>query len=145
MSKNSQATDKLAIKIQVPDTLIEPMEVDAEKRMKADSEYVDPGWRVLGVPYGGQIKGRDADGEAFHEQTEIWLKSGDYVNLTYYHGFDPEEPGKKQEKPALIGRATYTGKDSRGHWFEPMLDESEPLAKRLLDAGIEKLRASSGR
>jgi HK97 family phage major capsid protein len=136
--------DKLAIKIQVPDTLIEPMEVDAEKRMKADSEYVDPGWRVLGLPYGGHMKGRDADGEAFHEQTEIWLKSGDYVNLTYYHGFDPEEPGKKQEKPALIGRAVYSGKDSRGHWFEPMLDESEPLAKRLLDAGVEKLRASSG-
>lgn len=136
--------NKLAIKIQVPDTLIEPMEVDAEKRMKADSEYVDPGWRVLGLPYGGHVKGRDADGEAFHEQTEIWLKSGDYVNLTYYHGFDPEEPGKKQEKPALIGRAVYTGKDARGHWFEPMLDESEPLAKRLLDAGIEKLRASSG-
>lgn len=137
-------SDKLAIKIQVPDTLIEPLEVDAEKRIKADSEYVDPGWRVLGVPYGGQLQGRDADGEAFHEQTEIWLKSGDYVNLTYYHGFDPEEPGKKQEKPALIGRAIYTGKDSRGHWFEPMLDESEPLAKRLLDAGIENLRASSG-
>ncbi len=136
--------DKLAIKIQVPDTLIEPMELDAEKRLKADSEYVDPGWRVLGLPYGGHLKGRDADGEAFHEQTEIWLKSGDYVNLTYYHGFDPEEPGKKQEKPALIGRAVYTGKDARGHWFEPMLDESEPLAKRLLDAGIEKLRASSG-
>ena len=137
-------SDKLAIKIQVPDTLIEPVEVDAEKRIKADSEYVDPGWRVLGVPYSGQLQGRDADGEAFHEQTEIWLKSGDYVNLTYYHGFDPEEPGKKQEKPALIGRAIYTGKDSRGHWFEPMLDESEPLAKRLLDAGVETLRASSG-
>ena len=136
--------DKLAIKIQVPDTLIEPMEPDAEKRMKADSEYIDPGWRVLGVPYSGQLQGRDVDGEAFHEQTEIWLKSGDYVNLTYYHGFDPEEPGKKQEKPALIGRAVYSGKDTRGHWFEPMLDESEPLAKRLLDAGIETLRASSG-
>ena len=136
--------DKLAVKIQVPDTLIEPMELDAEKRLKADSEYVDPGWRVLGLPYGGHVKGRDADGEAFHEQTEIWLKSGDYVNLTYYHGFDPEEPGKKQEKPALIGRATYMGKDARGHWFEPMLDESEPLAKRLMDAGVETLRASSG-
>ena len=136
--------DKLAIKIQVPDTLIEPMEVDAEKRMKADSEYVDPGWRVLGVPYSGQLQGRDADGEAFHEQTEIWLKSGDYVNLTYYHGFDPEEPGKKQEKPALIGRAVYTGKDSRGHWFEPALDAEEPLAKRLMATDISQLRASSG-
>jgi len=144
MSDKQEAGDKLAIKIQVPDTLIEPLEVSAEKRLKADGEYTNPGWRVLGVPYSGQLQGRDADGEAFHEQTEIWLKSGDYVNLTYYHGFDPEEPGKKQEKPALIGRAIYTGKDSRGHWFEPMLDESEPLAKRLIDAGAENLKASSG-
>ena len=136
--------NKLAVKIQVPDTLVEPVEVSAEKRLKADGEYSDPGWRVLGVPYGGHLKGRDSDGEAFHEQTEIWLQPGDYVNLTYYHGFDPEEPGKKQEKPALIGRAVYTGRDSRGHWFEPMLDESEPLAKRLIDAGAEALRASSG-
>ncbi len=136
--------NKLAIKIQAPETIIERREMGAEKRMKADSEYTVPGWRVLGVPYSGQLQGRDADGEAFHEQTEIWLKSGDYVNLTYYHGFDPEEPGKKQEKPALIGRAIYTGKDDRGHWFEPMLDESEPLAQRLLSAGVENLRASSG-
>ena len=144
LDKESQAGDKLAIKIQVHDPLTEPLEVSAEKRLKADGEYTNPGWRVLGVPYGGHIKGRDADGEAFTEDTDIWLKIGDQVNLSYYHGFDPDEPGKKQEKPALIGRAVYTGKDARGHWFEPMLDEGEPLAKRLIDAGTEVLRASSG-
>lgn len=136
--------DKLTVKIQVPAPTVEREQESAEKRLKADSEYTDPGWRVLGLPYGGHLKGRDTDGEAFHEETEIWLSVGDYVNLTYYHGFDPEEPGKEQEKPALIGRAVYTGKDARGHWFEPMLDEGEPLAKRLLDAGAENLRASSG-
>jgi len=137
-------SDKLTVKIQVPAPTVEREQESAEKRLKADSEYTDPGWRVLGLPYGGHLKGRDTDGEAFHEETEIWLSVGDYVNLTYYHGFDPEEPGKEQEKPALIGRAVYTGKDARGHWFEPMLDEGEPLAKRLLDAGVENLRASSG-
>lgn len=69
---------------------------------------------------------------------------GDFVNLTYYHGFEPDEPGKMQAQPALIGRAEYTGADERGHWFEPALDLEEPLAKRLVDAGVEKLRASSG-
>lgn len=135
--------EKLRIKIQVPDNLIEH-EVEADKRLKADADYSDVGWRVLGVPFGGPIKGRDLDGEAFHEDTDIWLKVGDAVNVTYYHGFDPEEQGKKQAIPAVIGRATYTGADKRGHWFEPMLDLEEPYVKRLMDAGIENIKASSG-
>jgi HK97 family phage major capsid protein len=131
------------IKIQVPDTVIE-REIEAEKRLKENGEYTDPGWRVLGVPYGGPISGRDLDGEAFTDATDIWLQPGDQVNITYYHGFDPDEAGKKQKVPALIGRATYTGADERGHWFEPVLDASEPLAQRLLKASMDNLRASSG-
>jgi len=84
------------------------------------------------------------DGEAFTPETDIWLKVGDKVNLTYYHGFDPDTIGKKQKIPALIGRATYIGADERGHWFEPVLDSEEPLAQRLMKADITELRASSG-
>ena len=131
------------IKIQVPEGIIE-REDNAEKRMKADSDCVETGWRVLGVPYGGPIEGRDLDGEAFTAETDIWLKEGDKVNLTYYHGFDPDTIGKKQKIPALIGRATYVGADERGHWFEPVLDIEEPLAQRLMKAEITELRASSG-
>ena len=131
------------IKIQVPEGIIE-REDDTEKRMKADGDYMDTGWRVLGVPFGGPIDGRDLDGEAFTPETDIWLKEGDKVNLTYYHGFDPDTIGKKQANPALIGRATYVGADERGHWFEPVLDNEEPLAQRLMKAEITELRASSG-
>ena len=131
------------IKIQVPEGIIE-REDDTEKRMKADGDYVETGWRVLGVPFGGPIDGRDLDGEAFTPETDIWLKVGDKVNLTYYHGFDPDTIGKKQKIPALIGRATYVGADERGHWFEPVLDSEEPLAQRLMKADITELRASSG-
>jgi HK97 family phage major capsid protein len=131
------------IKIQVPEGIIE-REDDTEKRMKADGDYVETGWRVLGVPFGGPIDGRDLDGEAFTPETDIWLKVGDKVNLTYYHGFDPDTIGKKQKIPALIGRATYVGADERGHWFEPVLDIEEPLAQRLMKADITELRASSG-
>lgn len=131
------------IKIQVPEGIIE-REDDTEKRMKADGDYVETGWRVLGVPFGGPIDGRDLDGEAFTPETDIWLKVGDKVNLTYYHGFDPDKIGKKQANPALIGRATYVGADERGHWFEPVLDIEEPLAQRLMKAEITELRASSG-
>ena len=84
------------------------------------------------------------DGEAFTPETDIWLKVGDKVNLTYYHGFDPDTIGKKQKIPALIGRATYVGADERGHWFEPVLDSEEPLAQRLMKADITELRVSSG-
>jgi HK97 family phage major capsid protein len=136
--------DKMRIKIQMPSKAIERDFTMAEKRLKGDSEYIDVGWRVLGVPFGGPIKGRDLDGEAFHEDTDIFLKTGDQVNMTYYHGFGPDDPEERQEKPVIIGRATYTGKDDRGHWFEPMFDMDEPLAQRIVKAGIDKVRASSG-
>lgn len=137
-------TDKLRIKIKIPEGKAVTREKDAEKRLKSDGDYVDVGWRVLGVPYGGPIKGRDLDGEAFHEDTNIWLKEGDEVNVTYYHGFGPDAPDERQETPVIIGRAKYVGADGRGHWFEPMLDFDEPLSQRLIMADVKSLRASSG-
>lgn len=147
LDNKSQATDKTElyrVKVQLPDGIVERETTEADKRMKADGEYLETDWRVLGVPYGGPVKGRDLDGEAFTDETDIWLKIGDQVNITYYHGFDAEKQGEKQAIPALIGKATYVAKDERGHWFEPVLDGSEPLAQRLMKAGIETLRASSG-
>jgi HK97 family phage major capsid protein len=135
--------DKLKVKILVPEGFTERL-VESDKRLKTDAEYTDIGWRVLGVPFGGPIKGRDLDGEAFHEETDIWLKTGDQVNITYYHGFGPDEPDKRQEKPVVIGRATYVGADKRGHWFEVKLDYEEPLAQRLISAGFDNVKASSG-
>lgn len=143
MSKETQAADSYRVKIQVPNTVVERNGV-AEKRMKADLEYTPMDWRVLGIPYGGPINGRDLDGEAFTPDTNFWLKLGDIINLSYYHGFEPDEPGKMQPQPAMIGRAQFVEADERGLWFEPSLDLDEPLAKRLVAAGIESLRASSG-
>lgn len=136
-------SESYRVKIQVPNAIVERSGT-AEKRLKADADFTPMEWRVLGVPYGGPIKGRDLDGEAFTPETDFWLKIGDTVNLTYYHGFEPDEPGKMQAHPALIGRAKFVKSDERGLWFEPSLDLDEPLAKRLVDAGIENLRASSG-
>lgn len=136
-------SEKLRIKIQIPSGVTE-RDPNVEKRLKGDGEYQDIGWRILGVPFGGPIKGRDLDGEAFHEDTDIWLKIGDQVNMTYYHGYGPDEPDKKQEVPVVIGRAMYVGADKRGHWFEPYLDFEEPLAQRVIMAGTENVKASSG-
>lgn len=56
--------NKLQVKIQVPNTIIERAET-AEKRLKAEADFTPTNWRVLGLPYGGPVKGRDLDGEAF--------------------------------------------------------------------------------
>jgi len=99
--------DNLSVKIKLPSGVaVERQNETAEKRMKADSEYTDVGWRALGVPFGGPIKGRDLDGEAFHEDTDIWLKVGDKVPVTYYHGFGPDSPDGMQnpDLPLLAKR-----------------------------------------
>ena len=88
--------------------------------------------------------GRDADGEAFHEETNIWLEPGAIVPITYYHGFGPDEPDAMQENPVIVGRAKYIGVTERGHMFDPRLDPDEELAKRLLEAEPENVKASSG-
>ena len=119
-------SDKLTLKI----ASNENIERDAveTKRLKADVDYSLIDWRVLGVPFGGPIKGRDMDGECFTEQTDIVLNVGDKRPVTYYHGFGPDDPQEKQTPPVIIGEATYTGKDARGHWFELALDDEEELA-----------------
>jgi HK97 family phage major capsid protein len=137
--------DNLSVKIKLPSgAAVERQDETAEKRMKANSEYTDVGWRVLGVPFGGPIKGRDLDGEAFHETTDIWLKIGDTVPVTYYHGFGPDKPEDRQNPPVIIGQATYTGADKRGHWFDLALDIDEDLAERVMLAGPMQVKASTG-
>jgi len=112
------------------------------KSMKGFEEY-GVTLRVLGVPFGGPNDGRDSDGEAFTSETNIWMKAGDEVPLTYYHGFGPDDPDEWQENPVVIGRAKYTGSDERGHWFDAKFDESEELAQRIINDPA-KARASSG-
>ena len=123
--------------------VIEHAPADAAKMLRPPGEYSGVVMRVLGVPFGGPISGRDKDGEAFHEGTEIWLNVGDRVPVTYYHGFGPDDPYSMQTPPVIIGSAEYTGADERGHWFDATLDADEPLAHRLTAPGVD-VRASSG-
>ena len=135
--------ETLRVKIQTKGGEVKREPDAAVKAMKAYDEYEESNLRVLGIPFGGPIKGRDADGEAFHEDTNIWIKEGDSIPLTYYHGFGPDDPDEVQPNPVVIGRAKYTGADERGHWFEPRFDTEEPLAQRVL-ADAAKAKASSG-
>jgi len=135
----------MRVKIAGTPELQRPADADV-KRLKQSGELTEiPGWRILGLPYGGPLKGRDTDGETFHEKTDTWISPGDKIKLTYYHGLGPDSPDSIQAIPAIIGEAEYLGDDQRGHWFGKVkLDSDEPLAQRIMDAEISKLRASSG-
>ena len=103
------------------------------------------GWalRVLGVPYGGHLSGKDEDGEYFSERTNTMLEIGDKRPVLYYHGAD--ELGKRTARPQVIGTSTYTHKDHQGHWFDVVLDKAQQFSKRIYDAALNGLaRASSG-
>lgn len=120
----------------------EPVSTET-KALRTFDEYTSPVLRVLGVPFGGPIEGRDAQGEAFTDKTEVMLNVDDTRPVTYYHGFGPDDPNGWQDHPVIIGMAKYTGADERGHWFDVKLDENETLAQRIL-ADPTKARASSG-
>ena len=87
-------------------------------------------------------------GEAFHPETDIWMKEGDTVPVTYYHGFGPDDPWDWQEAPAVIGTAKLVeAVENEGFWFLVRLDEQEELALRVKQAIEEgrEVRARAGR
>jgi len=134
----------LKLKIKIPtDALKKASGREPVKAFMKFEDYNLPVLRVLGVPFGGPIEGRDEQGEAFYSKTAIWLNEGESVPVTYYHGYGPDDPMEIQDTPVVIGMAKYTGVDKKGHWFDVRLDEGEQLALRIL-ANIESSRASSG-
>lgn len=99
--------------------------------------------RVLGVPNGGPIFGKDEQGDYFSDNTNIGMEVGDRRPVFYNHGLAPN--GLRMVNPKPIGQAVYTGKDHKGHWFEVELDEDDPLSKRIIEAAkAGQARASSG-
>jgi len=142
---NGSLITRIKVKNVKPGRRMGDPETDESKRLKLFEEYpAEPVYRVLGVPFGGPLMGRDAEGEAFYPETEIWLKAGDSVPVTYYHGFGPDDPYDVQAVPAVIGRAVLAETDERGHWFEVRLDPEEELAQRILTRSAEEIKASSG-
>src|SRR5690606_30866723 len=58
------------------------------------------GWvlDVLGVPYGGPYGGRDAEGEYFTPESDLWLERIPRRPVVYYHGLDEADSA-----PQVIG------------------------------------------
>ena len=113
-----------------------------ESKIKAVKDGDDWVLEVNGVPFGSQDH-KDFDGEWFTPNTDIMLKVGESRPALYMHGKTPR--GEMQERPEVIGVATYLEKRDDGHWFKVVLDKSKNFAKRIWDAAKRGLaRASSG-
>ena len=110
-----------------------------------DAGLKDGDWHleVLGAPYGGHLGGKDAQGQYFSPRTSFGMDPGETRPVYYYHGDTPE--GQRAAVPEIIGKAKATRRDSKGLWFDVVLDKSKALAKRVYEAATRGLaRASSG-
>ena len=118
--------------------------------MRANFQTIQPrktvnGWEfeVVGVPFGGNLNGKDAQGEFFTEKTDIMLSVGDERPVIYYHGSLPS--GEMDEHPVPIGKAIYKGiKEGVGHVFDVIIDKSKKFAERIWKAAIMGTARASG-
>lgn len=100
------------------------------------------GWvlEVLGVPYGGPFGGRDAEGEYFTPESDLWLERIARRPIVYYHGLDEEGA-----PPQVIGEELGWERRADGVWFRVALDRANALAQRIWEAAGRGLaRASTG-
>jgi len=94
---------------------------------------------VLGVPYGGPHGGKDAQGEYFTPDTELWLDKIPARPIVYFHGMDEDRA------PEIIGREIGHERRADGVWFKVALDKTSRLARKVWEAAKQGLaRASSG-
>lgn len=107
---------------------------------------IDGEWAldVLGAPYGGPNRGKDAHGEYFSPNTNFYENNNAPLPLVaYYHGYTPD--GRPQGEPEIIGQTTKRWRDNQGLWFRVILDQASSLAKRVWSAAQKgTARASSG-
>ena len=110
------------------------------------SKKTADGWKfeVVGVPFGGHMDGKDAQGEFFTPETNIMLSPGDERPVLYYHGLQPS--GQTDPSPTPIGKAIYQGiREGVGHIFDVIIDKSKRFAERVYNSAIMgEARASGG-
>jgi len=105
-------------------------------------ESTDGAWvlEVLGIPYGGPYGGRDAQGEYFTQESDLWLERIARRPVVYYHGLAEGEAA-----PQVIGEELGWERRDDGVWFRVALDQGKALARRVWEAAQAGFaRASSG-
>ncbi len=96
-------------------------------------------WRVLAIPFGGPIKGKDLDGEFFSPKTDIKPDWFDRRPLVWHHGMDKAIPDP------VLGTADDLEEKADGWWTTVWLDRSNrywEAVNSLLSSG--KVYGSSG-
>lgn len=110
--------------------------------IKAASDSATGRWvlDVLGVPYGGPYGGKDAQGEYFTPETDLWLDRIPKRPVVYYHGL-----AEGDGAPEIIGEELGWERRTDGVWFRVALNRASRLARRVWEAAQKGLaRASSG-
>lgn len=95
--------------------------------------------KVLGLPYGGPIKGRDSQGQFFSPMTDFMDETGVVPPVMYVHG------SQFGNSPEPVGEVTSRWYNELGGWFGVRLDptnERYAQLKAAYDEGM--LFASSG-
>lgn len=96
-------------------------------------------WRVLAIPFGGPVRGRDLDGEYFSPRTDIKADWFPQRPAIFHHGGDVEM------KDEIVGMEDPPDKERDGWWAEMWLNRQSAYYDRL-DKMLEqgKLYGSSG-
>lgn len=98
-------------------------------------------WRVLAIPFGGPLEGKDLDGEFFSPRTDIKPHWFNERPVLWHHGMDET----KVDSTDAIGTEGDLEKEADGWWAEMWLDRSSRYWREissLLAAG--KVYGSSG-
>jgi len=96
---------------------------------------------VLAVPFGGPNR-RDRLDQWFSARTDIMLSVGERRPVLYMHGYSPQK--RKMDKPPILGMATMTATDERGHWMRLELNDGELATRSWEAAKAGNGRASTG-
>lgn len=115
---------------------------DIKGIVKEDGSF---GIELLGLPFGGQIHGRDSQQQFYSKKTDFQMSPGDQIPAVYFHGYNSDRKGY-HPSPEFYGKATLTRFDERGGWFDVSIDEDKRHATDLYKAAVKgTLRGSAGR
>lgn len=114
---------------------------EAQSNVKAVTGGSEWALDVRGVPFDGPLAGKDAHGEFFDPETDLWLDGRTELPVVHYHGMRE----RRNDEVEIIGKSVRWWKEDDGWWFRVLLDKASNTAAKIWQAAKEGYaRASSG-